>query len=46
MRKQKQLPALKQGKEPKIFKNGKKRRQMASLYDRVKNREMKKHGLG
>ena len=38
--------ALKRGEELKIFKNGKKSRYMDSLQDRVKNKEVRKHGPG
>ena len=43
---EKQLPPLKQGEELEIFKNGKKSRYMDSLQDRVKNKEVRQHGLG
>ena len=46
LRMEKQLPALKQGEEPKIFKIGKKSHYMDSLHYRVQNREVRKHGLG
>ena len=40
----KRLPALKQGRELKIFKNRKKSRYMGNLRDRVKIKEVKKCG--
>jgi len=44
MRIEKQLLALKRGEELKLFKNRKKSRYMDSLRDRVKNKEVRKHG--
>jgi len=46
MRIEKQLPALKLGEVLKIFKNGEKSCYIDNLQDRVKNKEVRKHGIG
>ena len=46
MKVKKRLPALKQGGELKIFKNGKKSRYMGNLRDRINIKEVRKHGPG